>query len=85
MLLAAVTELCLVALGSYLALASYFLRTEAAQTPERAQFFAASIDDALTRLEHLPYVLSLDESTLERIGAERAVGGLGSAFRVDHP
>ena len=66
-LFAAVLGLCLIAIGSYLALASYFLRTEAAQTPERAQFFASSIDDALTRLEHLPYVLSIDESTLEAL------------------
>ncbi len=66
-LLAAVLGLCVIAIGSYLALASYFLRTEAAQTPERAQFFASSIDDALTRLEHLPYVLSIDESTLEAL------------------
>ncbi|WP_439119687.1 sensor histidine kinase [Marivita sp.] len=61
---AAVFGLCAVAIASYFALAAYFLRTEAAQTPERAQFFASSIDDALTRLEHLPYVLSIDESTL---------------------
>lgn len=64
---AAVLGLCAVAIASYFALASYFLRTEAAQTPERAQFFASSIDDALTRLEHLPYVLSIDESTLEAL------------------
>lgn len=66
-LLAAVLGLCVIAIGSYLALASYFLRTEAAQTPERAQFFASSIDDALTRLEHLPYVLSIDESTVNAL------------------
>ncbi len=66
-LLAAVSGLSVIAIGSYLALASYFLRTEAAQTPERAQFFASSIDDALTRLEHLPYVLSIDESTLDAL------------------
>ncbi|GGB93920.1 two-component sensor histidine kinase [Marivita lacus] len=66
-LLAAVLGLCVIAIGSYLVLASYFLRTEAAQTPERAQFFASSIDDALTRLEHLPYVLSIDESTVNAL------------------
>lgn len=64
---AAVLGLCAVAIASYFALASYFLRTEMAQTPERAQFFASSIDDALTRLEHLPYVLSIDESTLNAL------------------
>lgn len=63
-LVAGFVGLCVIAFASYLALASYFLRTEAAQTPERAQFFASSIDDALTRLEHLPYVLSIDETTL---------------------
>lgn len=66
-LAAAVFGMCIVAFGSYLALTAYFLRTEAAQTPERAQFFASSIDDALTRLEHLPYVLSIDESTLDAL------------------
>lgn len=66
-MLAVVIGLCVIAVGSYLALAAYFLRSEAAQTPERAQFFAASIDDALTRLEHLPYVLSIDESTLDAL------------------
>ena len=66
-LLAAVIGLCLVAVGSYLALSSIFLRTEADKTPERAQFFASSIDEALTRLEHLPYVLSIDESTLDAL------------------
>lgn len=66
-ILAAVLGLCALAVISYFALASYFLRTEAAKTPERAQFFASSIDDALTRLEHLPYVLSIDESTLDAL------------------
>ncbi|MCI5110190.1 MAG: ATP-binding protein [Marivita sp.] len=66
-LAAAVFGMFIVAFGSYLALTAYFLRTEAAQTPERAQFFASSIDDALTRLEHLPYVLSIDESTLDAL------------------
>ena len=66
-LLAGVVGLCVIAIASYLALAAYFLRSEAAQTPERAQFFASSIDDALTRLEHLPYVLSIDESTLDAL------------------
>ena len=64
---AAVMCFCAVAIVGYFALASYFLRTEAAKTPERAQFFASSIDDALTRLEHLPYVLSIDESTLDAL------------------
>lgn len=66
-LVAAFVGFCVIAVVGYLALASYFLRTEAAKTPERAQFFASSIDDALTRLEHLPYVLSVDETTLEAL------------------
>lgn len=66
-LVAGIIGLCVLALGSYLALTSYFLRSDAAKTPERAQFFASSIDDALTRLEHLPYVLSIDESTLDAL------------------
>mgnify|MGYP001065665387 FL=1 len=66
-LVAAILGLCVISVGSYLVLAAYFLRSEAAKTPERAQFFASSIDDALTRLEHLPYVLSIDESTLDAL------------------
>jgi two-component system C4-dicarboxylate transport sensor histidine kinase DctB len=63
-LLASVVGICVIALASYLILTAYFLKSDAAKTPERAQFFASSVDDALTRLEHLPYVLSIDESTL---------------------
>lgn len=59
--------LLVIAAASYTALTAYFLRNEAAKTPERARFFAASIDDALTRLEHLPYVLSIDETTLDAL------------------
>ena len=50
--------------ASYLALALYFVRSETQITPQRAAFFAGSLDAALTRLEHLPYVLSIDPTTL---------------------
>lgn len=56
-----------IALAGYLGLSAVFLKAEAAKTPDRARFFAASIDDALTRLEHLPYVLSIDESTIDAL------------------
>jgi two-component system C4-dicarboxylate transport sensor histidine kinase DctB len=53
-----------VTVASYLALAFYFVRSEAKITPQRAAFFAGSLDAALTRLEHLPYVVSIDPTTL---------------------
>ncbi|MEL6642168.1 MAG: cache domain-containing protein, partial [Pseudomonadota bacterium] len=48
------------ALSSYVALSSQFLRAASLDTPQRATFYADAIDAALTRLEHLPYVLSVD-------------------------
>ena len=48
---------------SYAVLISYFLRSEAEITPQRAAFFAGSMDEALTRIEHLPHVLSIDPNT----------------------
>lgn len=52
---------------SYAVLISYFLRSEAEITPQRAAFFAASMDEALTRIEHLPHVLSIDPNTLNAL------------------
>lgn len=52
---------------SYLALASFFLRNAEQVAPQRAQFFASAMDTALARLEHLPYVLSIDNTTLDAL------------------
>lgn len=51
----------------YLALTAHFLRSEERLAPQRAQFFASAMDAALTRLEHLPHVLSLNASTKEAL------------------
>ena len=48
----------------YLALNALFTQTAIRDTPNRAQFFASTIDDALLRLEHLPYVISIDPTAL---------------------
>ncbi len=45
-------------------LISGFTTEKLRETPARAQFFAGAIDDALSRLVHLPYVLSIDPGTL---------------------
>ena len=63
-LLAALVLLVLMAVGGYTALTSYFTSEKLRETPARAQFFADAIDDALRRLAHLPYVLSIDPGTL---------------------
>ncbi len=55
--LIAITLVALAA-ASYVALTSQLLRAASEQTPQRATFYADAIDDALTRLEHLPFVLS---------------------------
>ncbi len=49
----------------YFGLNTLFLQSESRDTPNRAQFFANTIDDALGRLEHLPYVVSIDRVALE--------------------
>lgn len=55
------------AAASYGVLTSYFVRSEQQNTPQRAAFFARAMDDALTRLEHLPFVLSIDPITLDAL------------------
>ena len=64
---AAVLGMLVLSIASYIALTSYFLRTEAQVTPQRAAFFANAMDAALTRLEHLPYVLSIDPQTRDAL------------------
>ncbi len=49
----------------YFGLNTLFLQSESRDTPNRAQFFAQTIDDALGRLEHLPYVVSIDAVALD--------------------
>lgn len=51
----------------YFALNALFTQTAIRETPNRAQFFARTIDDALLRLEHLPYVISIDPIALNAL------------------
>ena len=60
----AILLLAMGSVGGYIALNAYFLAERTAETPARAQSYAVAIDDALNRLAHLPYVLSLDPGTL---------------------
>ena len=63
-LIVAVLFLVIVSISGYAALNAYFTSEKTRETPQRAQFFADAIDSALTRLAHLPYVLSIDPGTL---------------------
>lgn len=64
-----IAVLCLVVMSvsGYAALNAYFTAEKTRETPQRAQFFADAIDSALTRLAHLPYVLSIDPGTLNAL------------------
>jgi two-component system C4-dicarboxylate transport sensor histidine kinase DctB len=62
-----VASLVVASLAGYAALNAYFLSEKTRETPARAQFYASAIDDALTRLAHLPYVLSIDPGTLDAL------------------
>ena len=63
-LVSALAVLILLSVGGFAALTSYFTSEKLRETPARAQFYAGAIDDALRRLAHLPYVLSIDPGTL---------------------
>ncbi|SFS19567.1 sensor histidine kinase [Yoonia litorea] len=63
-LLAAVAVLIALSAAGFAGLSSFFQAEKLRETPARAQFFAGAIDDALSRLAHLPYVLSIDPGTL---------------------
>jgi two-component system C4-dicarboxylate transport sensor histidine kinase DctB len=63
-LIVAVMCLVIVSISGYAALNAYFTSEKTRETPQRAQFFADAIGSALTRLAHLPYVLSIDPGTL---------------------
>lgn len=65
-LLLAVLGLLIAALV-YFGLNTLFTQTAIRETPNRAQFFARTIDDALLRLEHLPYVISIDPIALNAL------------------
>lgn len=60
----ALVMLVMLSASGYVALNSFFQTEKTRETPARAQFFADAIDSALTRLAHLPYVLSIDPGTL---------------------
>jgi two-component system C4-dicarboxylate transport sensor histidine kinase DctB len=52
---------------SYWLVMAYLLKNAEQEAGQRARFFASSMDDALSRLEHLPYVLASDAMTLEAL------------------
>ncbi len=56
-----------VLIGSYFMLVRYFSQQEAQQTSRTATFFARTIDDALARLKHLPYVISQNPGVAEAL------------------
>ena len=62
----------LTSVASYFVLVQYFSRQEATQTKKNAAFFANTIDDALLRLWHLPFVISKNEIVVEAL--ERSNG-----------
>jgi two-component system C4-dicarboxylate transport sensor histidine kinase DctB len=59
-------------MASYMLVASYLFAAEEQATAQRANFYASSMDDALSRLEHLPYVLAIDPITLEALIEDEA-------------
>ncbi|HGG04791.1 MAG TPA: sensor histidine kinase [Aliiroseovarius sp.] len=55
--------------GSYFFLVQYFSKQEALQTEKTAVFFSRIIDDALRRLEHLPFVISQNPAVVDALKA----------------
>ncbi len=53
--------------SSYFFLVRYFSQQEALQTEKTAAFFARTIDDALRRLEHLPFVISQNSAVADAL------------------
>lgn len=53
--------------ASYVFVTTYLLRSEERIKPQRASFFADSMDDALSRLEHLPFALATNPKTLDAL------------------
>ncbi len=60
----------LASVAAYFALSAYFLRVATSETPNRAQFFARTLDNALTRLAHLPRVLVMHPAALDALVSE---------------
>lgn len=52
---------------SYGVLSGYLAKRAAENTPQQAAFFATSIDDALSRLRHLPFVIATEAATLDAL------------------
>ena len=71
-ILVALVLVLLASVASYITLAQYFSRQEASQTQKRAVFFAETIDDALRRLNHLPFVIAQNPVVVR--SEERRVG-----------
>jgi len=52
---------------SYAVVNAYLVSRAAETTPQQASFFATGIDDALSRLRHLPFVLASEQATLDAL------------------
>jgi len=63
----AVLVLSLASIAFYFLLVQYFSRQEAVKTEKNAAFFANTIDDALLRLWHLPFVISQNEVVVDAL------------------
>ncbi len=63
----AIAVVIALAIGSYGALNTILQNRLAQETPRQARFFASAIDEALARLDHLPFVISIDPRTLRAL------------------
>ena len=71
-ILVALVLVLLASVASYITLAQYFSRQEASQTQKRAVFFAQTIDDALRRLNHLPFVIAQNPVVVDALETKDA-------------
>lgn len=67
---AAMLVILMASIGSYFFLLQYFSQQETAQMEKRAIFFASTIDDALRRLDHLPFVISQNSAIINALETE---------------
>ena len=74
-----VMALLVLAFGGYVILNNSFQAEKIRETPARAEFYADAIDSALSRLAHLPYVLSIDPGTVAALRSED-VAALNASF-----
>ncbi len=65
--LTVVLAISIASISSYFFLVQYFSKQEALQTEKTAVFFSRTIDDALRRLEHLPFVISQNPAVVDAL------------------